>query len=591
MTAEKQTQAPLRSIYEEDGAMPDMTKLDRTPGSRWAKSFGYFVGIVVLGTLIAWLGFRLFIPSNPGDVVAVTIDAPKQVVAGAKMVIAVRYENQDRNPLALAVLKVRYPKEFVPESVTPRSDDDNLTTWTLGTIDRNGSGVIEIQGRALGNIGTTAQIQSTLTYKPASFNAEFTSLANQEFSIDTAPVEITFDGPTDVSAGQSVTVAVRYKNISDDPIANAQLSFVSDDAFSVTKTSKPPLRDTTWALPVLESGAAGELSMTGIITSSAKEQTVLSFKVVTQMKREEIVLASAEYQLAVTQGDLSVAIERDSDAPVRMGDAMSGQIVILNNATVPLGDITVQLTGSNAIDWSRASSSEKITTNKSGITWSGAQIEKLKTIPATGRVVLPFTMYIPAQDVPSLVLSATAKSAKREGKPVTLTAKSADVAVAVGSSVRAEARALYYDGAGIPLGAGPLPPRVGEETKYRIIWKINNGSRDLSAVSLVAALPETVTFGQKQGIGAGSVSFDEATRTVRWTISRLPASVPEVIAQFDILLTPVTNDQGRSVELMGAGTLTAQDPLVADPITTTIPHMTTDLSHDAKAGGRGVVLP
>ncbi len=592
MTDQKPPNTTLRSIYEEDGTLPDMSKLDPKGDPRWAKSFGYFVGILVLGTAVAWLGFRLFIPSNPGDVVLVKIDAPEHVTAGAKMKIVLHYENNDRSPLALAVLKARLPKEFVPESALPRSDDDTLTSWTLGTLDRGAKGDIEIQGRALGAIGTNAQIQSTLTYKPASFNAEFTSLANRSFVIDTAPIEITFDGPSEASAGQSVVFTVRYKNTSDAALANTQIVFIPGASFSVTKTSKKPLHDTTWALPALEPGAVGEMSITGAVTSSAEVATVLPFQVITQVKREDIVLAKAAYELTVTQGDLALSIERDDTDPVRMGDTISGRIIVANNSSVPIGDINIQLTSPNSIDWGMATSAVKISSSKGGVAWSGSGVEKLKLLPATERFSIPFTIKAPATtDLSEVVFSASAKALKRNNTAAILIAKSADFSIAISSHISADGVAMYYDMSGLPVGAGPLPPRVGEETKYRVQWKIKNGSRDLADVTLSALLGENVVFGTKQGVGAGAIIFDADTRTVRWAMSRLPSNVSEVIAQFDVVLTPVTNDQGKTVELLAKGVLTATDPLITDPVNIEIPHLTTDLVRDQKAVGRGVVLP
>jgi hypothetical protein len=231
----------------------------------------------------------------------VTLDAPEHVTAGSKVDLVFHYKNNDSSPLALAVLKVRYPKEFVAESSEPRSDDDTLTNWTLGTIDRGGDGTISVAGRAVGDIGTTAQIQAALTYKPSSFNAEFTSVVNRSFAIDTAPVELTFDGPHEVSAGQNITFTVRYKNTSDSPLTNAQLVFNPGVAFSVSKTSKAPMKDTTWVLPALAPGASGELTITGFVTSAADTDTTLPFQVVTQWKRESVILAASPYALTVTQ--------------------------------------------------------------------------------------------------------------------------------------------------------------------------------------------------------------------------------------------------------------------------------------------------
>lgn len=586
------SQPTLRSIYEEDGSIPDMSKLDRTRDRRWARSFIYFVAILALSSAVAYFGFRLLIPSSPGSVVALSIDAPEHVTAGSKIMVVVHYENKDRNPLALATVKVRYPKEFVVESVSPRSDDDTLTSWTLGALDRHARGSIEINGRMYGDIGSTPQLQSTFTYKPASFNAEFSTVVNRALSIDTAPVDLSFDGPAEAGAGQSITFTVRYKNTTDAPLVNTQLVFAPGSAFSVTKSSRPPLHETIWSIPTLAAGVSGELTITGTVTSAAAASTALPFSVVTNVKREQVILAKAEYALTVSQGDLGITIERDTDNPVRLGDVVSARIVVANNASVSLGDISVQLAGPSSVIWKDSTSPITIASTKNGLSWAAAA--QLKNLAAGELFTIPFTIKAPgvgSVNVASLNLSATAKALKRDGKKVSLIAKSPDFAVPLGSNISADIYALYYDDGGIPIGSGPLPPRVGEETKYRLVWKIKNGARDLTDIAITAALPENVVFGAKQGVGAGAVIHDADARTVRWSITRLPASVPEVIAQFDVILTPLTNDQGKSAELLGVATLTARDELVVEPVTASLPRLTTDLPRDTKAVGRGVVLP
>lgn len=79
--------------------------------------------------------------------------------------------------------------------------------------------------------------------------------------------------------------------------------------------------------------------------------------------------------------------------------------------------------------------------------------------------------------------------------------------VKVNSSFQLSSRAVHYTG---PFGnSGPMPPRVGQNTTYTILWSITNSSNDVSRAKVTAVLPLYVKW---TGVSSsGDVSFNYGT--------------------------------------------------------------------------------
>jgi hypothetical protein len=155
------------------------------------------------------------------------------------------------------------------------------------------------------------------------------------------------------------------------------------------------------------------------------------------------------------------------------------------------------------------------------------------------------------------------------------------------ASLKAEAR--YFTEEGAPIGFGPLPPVAGKSTGYRINWTVNKTLHPLQNLEVSTVLPASVSFGANSSTEAGVMSYDPASRTVRWTLNRMPEGVNELAASFDVQLTPTNFDVGRFAQLVSESRLAAVDELLSENIVRSLPPLTTDLSEDEGARNKGVV--
>lgn len=104
-----------------------------------------------------------------------------------------------------------------------------------------------------------------------------------------------------------------------------------------------------------------------------------------------------------------------------------------------------------------------------------------------------------------------------------------------------------------------------------------------------ATLPDGIAFGSAKEVGAGDVGYDPEKKLVTWEVNRMPADVGDLLASFDVILSPSEADVGRFASLLGETRLEFTDTALNESILRTSPALTTELPDDALAKKKGVV--
>ncbi|GEM_PF-1467301 len=158
----------------------------------------------------------------------------------------------------------------------------------------------------------------------------------------------------------------------------------------------------------------------------------------------------------------------------------------------------------------------------------------------------------------------------------------------------------YYTETGDQLGLGPLPPSVGQETRYWVMWQIAPRDVGLSQVQLETRLPRGVrATGKFASEYGGKFSVDGSI--VRWkALAEIPALGDKpALVSFEIGLLPPRDMAGKIVPLVA--TTTAQGLQITQPaarlhqqqdggeLQSNVAGETTALPSDRRASGKGIV--
>lgn len=148
--------------------------------------------------------------------------------------------------------------------------------------------------------------------------------------------------------------------------------------------------------------------------------------------------------------------------------------------------------------------------------------------------------------------------------------------------------ARYYTSSGDQLGIGPLPPIVGQTTKYWIHWQIDPVQRDLSRATLRAALGPGVVFTGRTALPDGG-DLKQDAGTMEWSLPFIPAGIGPLSASFEVAFTPTGSMRKKTAVLLEQGEGQALENRYETWIQTLFPAVDTRLAGDVRAEGSGVV--
>lgn len=342
-------EAVSRIYRDNDGKLPDFTRLDRRPPTwrRWAVGGGLL--LLALLAVAAWASFLIFKPYTTvsGGNVAVRIDAPPTATIGQEIAYRITVANDDRVPLAQAAVELRLPEDFAVTAADPPPDDARGFRWTLGTIPANSKRAVELRGRLYGTPNQEVRIEATAVYRPANFNADFQSPATATTVLGVSPITLTIDGPTEAVPGESVTYTLAYEHTGELAVPETAITLEVPRTFVLTTAAPERSRtdELLWNLGALQPKAKGTITVTGTFRSGAKEPHRLrAIAAMEPVPGHRLALSQPEHVTAVLGGDAVItATVNDQtngmDAPP--GSALRFRIAVRNDGELELRSLTM----------------------------------------------------------------------------------------------------------------------------------------------------------------------------------------------------------------------------------------------------------
>jgi hypothetical protein len=194
---------------------------------------------------------------------------------------------------------------------------------------------------------------------------------------------------------------------------------------------------------------------------------------------------------------------------------------------------------------------------------------------------LPISSYKDKNFTIDLDLSATGKKIDVGGENVEITSATSKKLL-VNSNLQFAVRGLHYSG---PFAStGPMPPKVGQETTYTIIWSLINTSNDVSDVKIQAALPAYMHWLGAVAPSGAAVTFDKSSGMVTWNEGTVRAgsgilSQAEEVA-FQVGLTPTPNQIDTSPNILLSSVITGTDSFTGASFNYSKPELDTILNDD-----------
>jgi len=597
----------LKAIYgnDENGEPTDFKTFNRAKRERrWPKIAGAVLALFIL-TGAAWAGIMHFGGTvRYGNNIDLAIDGPQAPRAGDVSTWTITYRNNEDIPMARAALTVNLPLSITVVSSDPQLVDANTRSpsWNIGTVAPGAGGRVTIKARVMDAVNAPLAIQASLTYRPANFNADFEKPATWSSKINDAAITATLAGPDEAVPGdqQTFTLTVsRQPDLTPDAvIPDLKINFDPDNLI-VIKTAVPAFGandDRTWSTPAPAAGKPLVFTVTGsFATGTTGNQTVQTEVGALVAGGSFISLAPASAVVNVLPGDLVLTLIRNgssTDGTVGLNTDMHVSVDYENDSAKTIGDAEIALTvdgtpnagSTSPIAWSTLNDMRGGKRSGNTITWTKKEIPDLGSIPAgaKGSIDIDFktaaSVFTVSDRNYDIDLSARgligSMNGKKSGKTVSTPVM----------------RTLINSDAGVSAAAGPVdgspPLKSGATSTYRVVWVITNSLHEIKGIKVTAQLPDNVSFAANGSVPDGDLGYDDLSRSVSWTLDRIPTSFKSVSADFTVTVAPGKSDAGKTVFLLDETAFTATDSATSGSLAASALALTTESGDNA-----GLVQP
>ncbi len=525
--------------------------------------------------------------------------APTIVSSGAPSTLILSWRNTSKEELRDAVLKLSYPDHFLLQEIVYLDEHVESGRIALGIIPPNGMGSLKVRGVMFGDVGGEQTFDSALEFRYGNRNHRGTKEITHTFEPTTSALAIEAVIADTLISEQLAQGTIRLTNTG--PVDFGAIAITPAESvfdFAIISDNSARLENGSWIIPGLPSEASVDLAFEGR-TPKTEEEMKTSWSFSASFTFDASVYFQGETAQAFTLIPSPLVLEDIIDTPIL---TPGGTLSILGNfrnvANEPITNLVFFLEGDSPFLARRDGKGSVYDTRENR--W-----EAIQTVDALGpgeegsfRFDVPVRTSI-SQSATSQYENFSARinlgaELKLPSLKAAASVRTTPVALPITSPIRVSSFGRYSTLQGDQIGRGPLPPVVGEETKYWVFWNISGTTNTLKHVEITAAFPANAHAGDKQSVSIGRMArFDDGT--VSWTIDELPPTFAPgsktVGIAFEVAVVPSADQAGQVLTLLDHVRLTAVDIFTGEMIQAYGARITTDLPDDAMASNLGRVEP
>jgi len=540
----------------------------------------FIIGIILSALYLAYNYISNYYYASTGSP-NLEIVVPERVVLGQEVTYIIKYSNPSMVALDNLSLELILPKAFVATDYSKNADSSN--TWNLERLEPKENGEIIISGYFINMINFPNTASASLSYIPANFSSQF----SKETSANTTVSELGFDIKLDYQntnlLGQENEIKLIFDNIEDIYLDNFILKINKPDNFIFQDNESENIRqieDGLWEITNINE----DIIFKYVINEKKADHQGVSFS----LEYQDLVFWEQNYLVEVLKSDLELILninENRKQLAAGFNETLDYQLQLFNHGDVDILDLVlmVALEG-EVLDLSSLKSDFKYQVMDNVIIFTKEEIEQLANFQGGASSTINFSLktknFNPqfiAQELKALnyaQYSLAGSSSQLEDN------KSNEVEILINSDLSLSEELRYFDENNIPVGAGPLPPKVSEETNLRLYWTLTNNVHDLSDVLVLLDLPNFVEFADFSQATAGKLEYNADLHQVSWLIEDMPISIFRSDAYFNIKFTPSIDDLDRILVLSPGAQVLAYDKVSGGQISFKTSAKTTRLEDD-----------
>ena len=594
----------LRRHVEKQVPRREWRRDDRSDDSSfmWRRIFWWGVGggllvIALVSVVVLIFSGGIRIGSNANTLLDLTVEGSEEIVAGDKAVWKVAYHNNN----TVALLDTVITFEFPPTAQSLIGDFSTVglprQQLSLGTIAPGGKGEEMFSAILFGAEGDTQSGKVFLEYRPEGSSVRLSKEVAFSSLVTSSLLGISVETPEQLKSSQEAEMLVRIVSSAKTPYRGLWADVEYPEAFEYISADPRPVRgDHIWSVGDLPPDGEFIVKIKGKIRETVAVQnarakvglydrTTGNFALFSSTTKSfEIAPAFLAVSFETIQGQLEPGV-------ATAGDSFIVNVRWRNNLPVPVTNATVDVRfEGEAVDL-RTIKSERGEFNpaQNALVWVPGRIPELLVVEPEEEGAFGFE-FRTKKDLVGKNFTVRLTSSMRapevpEGYAGVDINGLATEEFKVASRVAFSQKGFYTDSR--IRNSGPLPPRVGEETTYLVVWSVTNTANDITGAVAHATLPSYIRWMNVVIPAGGGITFDPVTRELTWSPGAISPGVgystrAKEVA-FQIGFTPSVPQVGTMPQLVSEATFEGVDAFTGRKVAITSREFTTSLDDDPAA--------
>ncbi len=538
--------------------------------------------------LISSLFFFFWRPGLTGFIDLSMNIGENRIKSGELVHITFEYANRSTRPLTSSTLAVHLPPGFlIDRTRTPESVFSSNSIFNLHTLEPGARGRSELYGHFWTEPRQEEDFTATLTYQPEGSTRKEQKISQFTALLPESVLRMDWQIATTSFPQKQIPFSITLVNTSNEPQSDLVIrasvpDFILPEEYLTSFSLKAKETRMVTGTLTLSSINGGEPAAFISLNTRVNGHTIPQEKIT-----RSFTLLHPEFEATLRLTSSTTYIEPDQLIPLEVRWKNNGTIALnnlrvrvhfssplvdlpatasLNGAYIENGDLILDHTARTALAYSTPQSEDSATFSLKLV----SSFANLAIPPNTSFVITP-------------ILEGETSSVQNQS----YTIPGNGVGLPVAGELHMNTNVRYYTPEGDQLGRGPLPPHVGETTKYWILLQAFTTLNPLKNASFETKLPAGVSFTGKQSITLGpSLAFDEKTRMLSWNYRELPPQSRTGI-YFELAVSPTLEQIGKNLNLTEEILFSATDESVQKEIKISQPGLNNVLKKDDQGSRKG----
>lgn len=573
-------------------------------GNPWYRVAVLFIVLLALLSAASWAAFLWLNGGREGMAhdVTVAVQGPREVKVGEKIVYEILYRNTGEFALTEARLALTLPPgvylaDTVPAYAETAPPEGRTLVWALDGLEAQRNGRVQVQVVVAAPQDASLPLAATLTYRPANFSSDFTVSADEVLAIANLGVHAAVEAPGFVNNNAEVTADIEYAKTRGSAIEGLVVWVEHGPYFTLSEGMQLPLPLASLSETPARTAVKGRFTAVPRAGEGVRIHVGIPADALPGATAPQP-LVTYDWQPTVVDNALSLSLTANGSAagrPVNFGERINYVLHYRNTSDQTLENVALlAVIDSPAVDWNTFESSSHGEVADNAVMWTSNEIGELASVPAGREGSVSFSVALKGvAAAASLGSSQAAVTANANysvgGSPNAGGEPAARITSPINSDFTVTEEVRYFGRDGSAIGGGPWPPQVGETTVLEVTWAATNSLHDLRNIETVVTLPTGVEWRNDATATQGSIAYDAAGRTVRWSTGDWDAESEPIIVRFTVGVTPQESHRNTVMKVLDAARAEAKDVASGAVIVRTLPVKTTALPDDETASGNGTV--